>query len=340
MCGSSAFDDALCSLGEDPDTFTANPTADELLAAITMLAPPQLQENNDLLSPGSAAIDALQAFNFDEYLQVFGSFVPPPVAGEPAASGTRSVTVTLTVPHNSPVETSSSESIESPSPLPSFYAATPSPVSATEPSPPPHQTKHQPYVPPRGAANAAGRRVGGNWKVPLAVSRLASPIPAAPLRPSRQPCNASPTLQPLIIPNIIVVILQLTGTPASLAPRSCNPDSSSLSHHACTCIPSHHLVLLPVPICFRHRYLLALICFALILSYLFLSLLSPLLSFSHVHPRVSLRSGLLLVFTDGLGPARRARIRRLFTSTKLGQRKPRSPLYIHSQPLQADLPYA
>ena len=79
MCGSSAFDDALRSLGEDPDTFMY-PTADELLAAITMLAPPQPQENNDLLSPGSASIDALQAFNFDEYLQDFGSFVPRPRA--------------------------------------------------------------------------------------------------------------------------------------------------------------------------------------------------------------------------------------------------------------------
>ena len=131
MCGYSASDDGLRSLGEDPDTFMAIPTADELLAAITMLRPPQPQENSDLLSPGSAAIDALRAFNFDEYLQDFDSFVPLPLAGGPAASGTRSVTVTLIVPHNNPVETPSSERTESPSLLPSFYAATPSPVSAT-----------------------------------------------------------------------------------------------------------------------------------------------------------------------------------------------------------------
>ena len=185
MCGSSAFDDALRSLGEDPDTFMANPTADELLAAISMLAPPQPQENDNVLSSGSAAADAFQAFNFDEYLQDFGSQVPLPAAGEPAPPGTRSVTVTLTVPHNSPVETPSSESVASPSPQPSFYAATPSPVSAVGPSPPPPQTRHQSYVPPRGASNAAGRRVGGSWKVPLAVSRLASPIPSCTSSPKQ-----------------------------------------------------------------------------------------------------------------------------------------------------------
>ncbi|KAI9455264.1 hypothetical protein BJY52DRAFT_1188485 [Lactarius psammicola] len=149
MCGSSAFDDALRSIGEDPATFMANPTADELLAAISMLAP---QENDDPLSSGSAATDALQAFNFDEYLQ---DFVEP------------------------------SESVASPSPLPSFYATTPSPVSTVEPSPPPAQAKHQPFVPPRGAANAAGRRVAGSWKVPLAVSRLASPIPSCASSPKQ-----------------------------------------------------------------------------------------------------------------------------------------------------------
>src|SRR6266702_2516033 len=52
MCGSSAFDDALRSLGDDLATFMSNPTADELLAAISMPAP---QENDDPLSSGSAA---------------------------------------------------------------------------------------------------------------------------------------------------------------------------------------------------------------------------------------------------------------------------------------------
>lgn len=189
MCGSSAFDDALRSLGEDPATFMTNPTADELLAAVNMLAPPPPppQEDDDLLSSsGFAGIDALQAFNFDEYLQDFGASVPAPAAGESAPPGTRSVTVTLTVPHNSPVESPPSESVASASPMASFYATTPSPVSAMEPSPPPsHQLQHQPYVPPRGAANAAARRVGGSWKVPLAVSRLASPIPSCASSPKQ-----------------------------------------------------------------------------------------------------------------------------------------------------------
>ncbi|KAH9170899.1 hypothetical protein EDB89DRAFT_1974888 [Lactarius sanguifluus] len=186
MCGSSAFDDALRSLGEDPATFMANPTADELLAAISMLTP---QEDDVPLSSGSAATDPLQGFNFDEYLQDFGGSAPPPppAAGGSAPPGMHSVTVTLTVPHNSTVETPSSESLACPSPMPSFYATTPSPVSAVEPSPPPPPAQYQPWVPPSGAANAAGRRVGGSWKVPLAVSRLASesPIPSCASSPKQ-----------------------------------------------------------------------------------------------------------------------------------------------------------
>ncbi|KAI9455274.1 hypothetical protein BJY52DRAFT_657794 [Lactarius psammicola] len=177
---SSAFDDALRSIREDPATFMANPTADELLAAISTLAP---QVNDNPLSSGSAATYALQAFDFDEYLQDFGGSVPPPAAGELAPPGTYSVTVSLTVPHNSTVEPS--ESVASASPLPSFYATTPSPVSTVEPSPPPAQAKHQSYVPPRGGANAAGRRVAGSWKVPLAVSRLALPIPSCASSPKQ-----------------------------------------------------------------------------------------------------------------------------------------------------------
>lgn len=38
--GSSAFDDALLSVGEDPASFRADSTADELFAAISMFAPP------------------------------------------------------------------------------------------------------------------------------------------------------------------------------------------------------------------------------------------------------------------------------------------------------------
>ena len=56
----------------------ANPTADKLFASISMLAPPQLQENDDLLSSGSTSTEALYAFNLDEYLQDFGCHVLPP----------------------------------------------------------------------------------------------------------------------------------------------------------------------------------------------------------------------------------------------------------------------
>ncbi|KAH9003235.1 hypothetical protein EDB83DRAFT_2468309, partial [Lactarius deliciosus] len=187
MCGSSAFDDALRSLGEDPATFMANPTADELLAAISMLTS---QENDDPLSSGSAATDPLQGFNFDEYLQDFGGSAPPPppAAGGSAPPGMHSVIVTLAVPHNSPVETPSSESLACPSPMPSFYATTPSPVSAVEPSPPPPPpAQYQPWMPPSGAANA-GSEVAGKSRWRSRGSRPSRLSPAARLRPSRQPC--------------------------------------------------------------------------------------------------------------------------------------------------------
>ncbi|KAH8994766.1 hypothetical protein EDB83DRAFT_2325127 [Lactarius deliciosus] len=74
-----------------------------------------------------------------------------------------------------------------PKPNASFYATTSSPVSAAEPSPPPPPAQYQPWMPPSGAANAAGRRVGGSWKVPLAVSRLASesPLPSCASSPKQ-----------------------------------------------------------------------------------------------------------------------------------------------------------
>ncbi|KAH9033713.1 hypothetical protein EDB83DRAFT_2417774 [Lactarius deliciosus] len=149
MCGSFAFDDALRSLGEDP---------------ATMLTP---QENDDPLSSGSAATDPLQGFNFDEYLQDFGGSAPPPppTAGGSSPPGMHIVIVTLTVPHNSPVETPSSESLACPSPMPSFYATTPA-------------------IP---AAAAGSVSAVGSWKVPLAVSQLASesPIPSCASSPKQ-----------------------------------------------------------------------------------------------------------------------------------------------------------
>ncbi|KAH9033745.1 hypothetical protein EDB83DRAFT_2525426 [Lactarius deliciosus] len=67
-CADSSAFDALRRLCEDPATFIANPMADELLSAISMLSP---QENDSPLASGSAMTDALQVFNFDEYLQDF-----------------------------------------------------------------------------------------------------------------------------------------------------------------------------------------------------------------------------------------------------------------------------
>ncbi|KAH9020725.1 hypothetical protein EDB85DRAFT_2194262 [Lactarius pseudohatsudake] len=69
-------------IDEDPATFVASPTADELLAAVSMLAPPQLQENNDLPSSGSAVTDALQAFISGDPAEI----PDPPFEAIPAAS--------------------------------------------------------------------------------------------------------------------------------------------------------------------------------------------------------------------------------------------------------------
>jgi hypothetical protein len=181
MCGSSAFDDALRMLGEDPTTFMSNPTPEELFAALSVLAPPQPHATDP---PPSVLTDPPQAFNFDDYLQDFGAFVSQettdsaPTMQSPAEDQD---IVTLSFPQNSP-ETLSAHSESVVSPMPSFYASTPSPTS-TEPTPPP-QPK-QPYVPPRGAANTSSRRVGGSWRVPLAISRIASPIPSCAASPKR-----------------------------------------------------------------------------------------------------------------------------------------------------------
>ncbi|KAH9033748.1 hypothetical protein EDB83DRAFT_2554779 [Lactarius deliciosus] len=57
MCSSSAFYDALRSLGGDPAMFMVKPTVDGLLAANSM------QDNDVPLSSGSTATDASRAFN-------------------------------------------------------------------------------------------------------------------------------------------------------------------------------------------------------------------------------------------------------------------------------------
>ncbi|KAH9170905.1 hypothetical protein EDB89DRAFT_2243790 [Lactarius sanguifluus] len=88
MTGSSASDNALGNLGEDPATSMANPMADELLAAFSILVP---RESVDPLSSCSAATYAPQAFNFDKRLQDLGGPVQLPATGGPAPPGTRSV---------------------------------------------------------------------------------------------------------------------------------------------------------------------------------------------------------------------------------------------------------
>ncbi|KAI9508624.1 hypothetical protein F5148DRAFT_1283862 [Russula earlei] len=86
----------------------------------------------------------------------------------------QSNTTALSVPENSPA--SSSTHLEGVmSPMPSFYVPTPS-TASPESTPPPSSNTH--YMPSCDAANSSNRRVGGSWKVPFAVSRLASPIPS------------------------------------------------------------------------------------------------------------------------------------------------------------------
>jgi hypothetical protein len=182
-CGSSAFDDALRMLGEDPTTFMTNPTTEDLLAAINVLVPPQPQAIDPPPSICSISTDPVQSFNFDDYLQDFGAprsqgpnDIPPTT--QPRAED-QNISVTLSVQQSS-LATPSAYSGGVANPMVSFYATTPSPTS-TEPTPQAKQT----YVPPRGAANSSSRRVGGSWKVPLAISRIASPIPSCTASPKR-----------------------------------------------------------------------------------------------------------------------------------------------------------
>ena len=189
MCGSSAFDDPLQLLGESPDTFMSNPTAEQLVATInTLTGSPQ--ESVSPSSSDSESIDPTQAFNLDDFVKDFGV----PVSQESESPDSieerveeQSIATTLSmISRNSPVMSSSHvESIGSP--MPSFYVSTSSPAPTTQPTPeptPPLATPHS-YAPPRGATNANARRVGGSWKVPMAISRLASPIPSCAASPNQ-----------------------------------------------------------------------------------------------------------------------------------------------------------
>jgi hypothetical protein len=167
MCGSAAFDDPLQLLGRNSDTFMSNPTVEQIVATIhTLSESPQSQEN---VSSDSESNDPTQAFNLDDFVKDFGapalqeyeSFDPVE-----ERAGEQSITTTLSVVSRSSPATSSSHSESIGSSMPSFYA-TPAPT---------------PPLAPRGAGP---RRVGGTWKVPMAISRIASPIPSCATSPNQ-----------------------------------------------------------------------------------------------------------------------------------------------------------
>lgn len=186
MSGSGAFDDPLQLLGENPDTFMSNPTVEQLVATInTLNGSPQPHEN--VLSD-SESIDPTQAFNLDDFVKDFG--VAPSQeceALDPVEeyTGEQHITTTLSVVSRDSPATSSSHSESVASPMPSFYVSlsSPAPLQSTPASTPPLAMPS--HVPPRGAANAGTRRVGGTWKVPMAISRIASPIPSCAASPNQ-----------------------------------------------------------------------------------------------------------------------------------------------------------
>lgn len=158
--------------------------------------------------------------NFDEYLQDFGDYVTLSCKGESALRGTLSVTL---CPSRITARPPPSESVASAGTMVYFYATTPSPVLEIELSPlPPPQSNHQrtcsSIIPP--AAHIADPQL---HLFAQAGSRV---ISVSTLHHRH--------------------LLQLIGNAQHPARVSCltpcTPDSLSLSHHACTCISSPHLV--------------------------------------------------------------------------------------------------
>lgn len=187
MCESSTFDNPIHLLGDNSEAFMLSPTFEQLLANINALAQPQPQDSTSPLSSSdSTSIDPTQDFNFDDFVKDFVLTAPQELIIDDALTtearvGDQNINVALSIPQNSSAPLSL-HSVSVASPTPSFYVTTPSPAS-TEPTPPP--VVKQPYVPPRGAANASARRVGGSWAIPVAVSRLASPIPSCTPSPNQ-----------------------------------------------------------------------------------------------------------------------------------------------------------
>ena len=182
ICESSTFDNPIHVLGDHSEEFMlSSPTVEQLLASINALAQPQPQDNTSPLSSSdSTPIDPTQDFNFDDFVKDFGLTASQEPNDDALVTEAR-VGVALSIPQNSSAPPSL-RSVSVASPTPSFYVTTPSPAS-TEQTPPP--VVKQPYVPPRGAANASARRVGGSWAIPVAVSRLASPIPSCTPSPNQ-----------------------------------------------------------------------------------------------------------------------------------------------------------
>ncbi len=182
VCGSGTFDDPLQQLGENSDAFISNPTVEQLVATINKLQP---QEND---SSDSESIDPTQGFNLDDFVKDFGA----PASQEcgffdpvEERAGEQNITTTLSVVSRNSPATSSSHSEESvSSPMPSFYVSLSSPAPM-QPTPAPTPPLARPSHVPCGAANSGTRRVGGTWKVPMAVSRIASPIPSCAASPNQ-----------------------------------------------------------------------------------------------------------------------------------------------------------
>lgn len=186
MYESSTFDNQTHLFGNNSEPFMSSPTVEQLLASINALTQPQTHDSTSPLSPSdSTSIDPAQDFNFDDFVKDFGFTVPQELNDDALTTEARvadqSINMALSIPQNSSGPPSL-YSVSIASPTPSFYVTTPSPAS-TEPTPPP--VVKQPYVPPRGAANASARRVGGSWAIPVAVSRLASPIPSCTPSPNQ-----------------------------------------------------------------------------------------------------------------------------------------------------------
>ncbi|KAH9020719.1 hypothetical protein EDB85DRAFT_2152899 [Lactarius pseudohatsudake] len=138
ICYSSAFDDALRSLDEDPATFMANPTADEL---------------SDRCAAGVQLLTS-----------TCRTFVVPyrhPHGGVHAAGHAQCGDPVLGEPRE-------------PEPNAMFYAMTPSPVSTVEPPPTP-PAQHQPYVAPVAGRTRLG--AGSELRLSAQTSNLATEFP-------------------------------------------------------------------------------------------------------------------------------------------------------------------